>query len=498
MEKRTSKIYAPKVTPALDALTDYNSKNAQEGVRQSRQTAATAARIVAMSIVTATLLAAALGLIITRVITRPLNLIGNRMREVTEGSITQLEEAVVALRDGDLTVAVSADTRSLPIHQKDELGQMAVAFATMDERLGKTIGAFVEARSNLSNLVIELRESAVAVSETSASLAASTQQSGSASQEIAHGSEKLAHDSTDAASTMEQLLAQANTVGAGSKSQNEAIMQAVNSLSEATDAVSGMANHAKNMAQAAQEGNEAVTLTVQAMNEVGSLVQTSTECVSQLDLKSQHIGEIVRTIEGIAEQTNLLALNAAIEAARAGEHGRGFAVVADEVRKLAEQSSSATKEIAQLINGVTQDVEHTVDAISKTSTQFQVGIDRTRKSGTALESILQVAEKVSTEADHVSSMTSEITNLMSLVGESARQNLDASSEMGSGAQKVAYNIQGVAAISEESAASAEELSASIEEVSAAAQDLNQMSTRLRDLVASFKVEEGKPSLRVAA
>jgi len=234
----------------------------------------------------------------------------------------------------------------------------------------------------------------------------------------------------------------------------------------------GVARAAYEMQQHAREGNESVANTIVAMNKVEQQILGCSEKVQQLDQHGRSIGRIVLTIQDIAGQTNLLALNAAIEAARAGEHGRGFAVVADEVRKLAEKAGSATQEISELVDAVTANVTETVEAIEGAKNQVIESSHTTEAAGSALARILESAENVTNNCVAMSKASDQ----------------------------VAGSITNVAAVSQEAASAAEELSAGVEEVSAAANELTSMSANLQEIVSQFTIENkrSKPSLKIAA
>jgi len=237
------------------------------------------------------------------------------------------------------------------------------------------------------------------------------------------------------------------------------------------------------------------------MQSIKSRVGLSAEKVQEMGKRSVQIGDIVETIDDIASQTNLLALNAAIEAARAGEHGKGFAVVADEVRKLAERSSTATKEIGTLIKGIQQIVKEAVSAMDEGAKEVEKGVARAGQSDMALTSILKAVETVNQQVEeiaqaalHISSSSNELVSSMDSVSAVVEENTAATEEMSASSTEVTQAVEAIASVSEENSAAIEEVSASTEEMSAqvqevttSAQALSETASRLQQVVAQFKV-----------
>jgi methyl-accepting chemotaxis protein len=159
--------------------------------------------------------------------------------------------------------------------------------------------------------------------------------------------------------------------------------------------------------EVAHDGSQVVAATASGMTAIEQAVSHAAENVHVLGQRSDDIGAIVAVIRGIAEQTNLLALNAAIEAARAGEQGRGFAVVADEVRKLAEKTGSATEEISKLIGGIQDQVRDTVVSMSESRDHVQAGVAQAEKAGRSLDEILESIQGVSAMMAHITTLTTE-------------------------------------------------------------------------------------------
>ena len=397
------------------------------------------------------------------------------------------------LAEGDLSVQAS------PRSEKDVFGN---AFSRMILSLRQTLQQLAKSSQSLNEASFQLAESANQAGQVTSQIAATVQQ---VAKGIGQQSESISHT----ASSTEHLSRAIQNVASGAQEQAKAVAVASSLTSQITTIIRQVASNAQtvienavNATNAAQEGFKSVEATIRNMQTIVSKVNSSAAKVREMGQRSAEINSIVETIQDIAAQTNLLALNAAIEAARAGEHGKGFAVVADEVRKLAERAASTSKEIGELVKRIQATVEEAVFSMDETTQEVQSGMKLANESGNSLSNILDAAEMVQQRASNTSNASAqmqkaaeEMVSAMDTVSAVLEQNTISTDQMAQSAHVVTEAIENIASVSEENSAaveevsaSAEEMTAQVEEVAAAAQSLAALATELKQLVDHFRLE----------
>lgn len=254
---------------------------------------------------------------------------------------------------------------------------------------------------------------------------------------IASASEQLHSTAEQIATGAEEVMAQSGTVATSSEEMSATSLDIARNCAMAAEA-------SQQSAQAAEEGATVVQETITGMDAIAERVRQTATTIEGLGTRSEQIGDIVGTIEDIADQTNLLALNAAIEAARAGEQGRGFAVVADEVRALAERTTRATHEISGMIRAIQQDTRAAVDAMEEGVCEVERGAETSQKSGSALKEILDRIQEVSmqvnqiaTAAEEQTATTNEVTSNILQITDVVQQTARGSDETAGAAAQLA-------------------------------------------------------------
>jgi methyl-accepting chemotaxis protein len=457
------------------------------------------------------------------------------LRRLVMTPIFEVNKGLSVLSKGDIAC-------TLNVTSDDELGDMADSFRELVAYLREIVAgaeqiancdltakirlrserdalgqAMQKMTANLRNLVGQVTDNANGVGTAAGQLSAAADQAGQASSQVAATIQQVAQGTaqqSDAASrttaSVEQMSRAIDGVAQGAQEQAAAVARSLDITSQISAAIQQVAANAQagatgadQAAQAAREGTETVQEMIQGMASIREKVGLSAQKVQEMGRRSDQIGAIVETIDDIASQTNLLALNAAIEAARAGEHGKGFAVVADEVRKLAEKSAAATGEIAGLIKGIQQTVAEAVAAMDESAREVEGGTALANQSGQALDSILQVVEAVTRQVEEIAAAaqqmgasSDEMVSAMDAVSAVVEENTAATEEMAAGSGEVTQAIENIASVSEENSAAveevsaaAEEMNAQVEEVAASAQSLAEMAQALQQIVAQFKLSE---------
>jgi methyl-accepting chemotaxis protein len=277
---------------------------------------------------------------------------------------------------------------------------------------------------------------------------------------------KIKYAADNMASGSEQLSASAEEISRGMNEQTSRSTQIATAAEQMSQTVVDVAKNTSNIAQIstqafdhAKDGEGVVKRSVDEVQAIASTVAESSQVMKRLGESSGQIGDIVGVINDIADQTNLLALNAAIEAARAGEQGRGFAVVADEVRKLAERTTQATSQINSMISSIQSEVAHAGVAMNNATLRVESGVEFSRKTGDSLGNIV-----------------SSVNTLQSMV----QQIASATEEMSSVSETISSDIHGIAAGSKE-------ISAGSGQIAQASSDLARLATELQSVVRQFKV-----------
>jgi methyl-accepting chemotaxis protein len=505
---------------ALDSsLTDAEStkiETAKTNYEASMAAAGQSTVILFAVLLLAILLGLGIAFLVARGLANGATAVQETVRSLAEKCTTWLQEGLARLAANDFTYDITPVTPLIEKYSSDEIGQTAALTNQLRNNIVASIGAYNEARAGLTATIVEVREAAESVARTSGQLNEAATQSGAAVQQVATTIQQVAAGAADQAraasetsSAVSELTGVITGVGASAASTTRKVEAASATIEQMTVAITAasaasteVGEVSSSAASAADNGATAVRETVAGMGRIKKAVDVSAVKVTELGAKGEQIGAIVETINDIAEQTNLLALNAAIEAARAGEQGKGFAVVADEVR--AERSGRATKEIAALIAEVQAGTKDAVAAMQTGAAEVETGTELAARSGAALE---QIATAVSATRSAVAriikaveAMSTSSAGVVSAIDEIAviaDANNQAAATMTANAGSVSRSVESIAAVSEENSAAAEEVSAATEEMSAQAEEvvasastLAEMAATLDELVARFTLDDG--------
>ncbi|WEA40774.1 methyl-accepting chemotaxis protein [Lysinibacillus fusiformis] len=353
--------------------------------------------------------------------------------------INRVVQAMERFAEGDLT------QESMSIRSKDEIGKLANAMNQMQGKLKDMIHNIAQASDLINTSSKELSQSANEVNMGAEQVAITMN-------ELASGAEGQAHHSNELTSLMERFTADLRETNQHGEHIHQSSVE-----------VLGLTN----------EGSQLMTSSNSQMSKIDGIVQNAVEKVKNLDAQAQEISKLVVVIKDIADQTNLLALNAAIEAARAGEHGKGFAVVADEVRKLAEQVAFSVNDITSIVTNIQQDFDVVTSSLEDGYQEVKEGTNQIKATSETFTTISHSINDVVESVQLISSNLSKVTE---------------------DGQKMNSAIQEIAAVAEESAAGVEQTTATTEQTSSSMEvmagksaQLSTLALELKTLIAQFKL-----------
>lgn len=408
----------------LDVLVDINKKGARQTGVASKELFEDTIVIIIISTILALGLGIVATILITRNIARPLGIVTKGIDEIAKGNLL---------------------VSSIQIKNNDEIGVLAKSVNEMKDNLQLIVRQVVSISGKVNQQSDEL-------SISSNEVKLGSQQIAITMNELAGGAEEQANSALESSKAVENF-----NIG----------------INETDSAGNKLKTASNDVFEKAKEGKELMDQSVQQIEAISQIVSESMKKVISLDEKNGDIYQLVHVIKEVAAQTNLLALNAAIEAARAGEHGKGFAVVADEVRKLAEQVTSSVSDITFITKGIQEESKLVVETLQNGVQQTAIGNEQIKNTG----------ETFNTITEYVSTMVEEIDQVT--------ENL---SKMKLGSQQLSAFSQEISAISEQSAAGVEEVSASAQQQSSSmdiiaqsTDSLRELSTQLEGLVKHFKI-----------
>jgi methyl-accepting chemotaxis protein len=446
---------------------------------------------------------------ILRKVILPLRTLSALNRTLVQTNIPRMVSVAQAIAGGDLTGQLEIDAQPVQINSWGEINELVQDYNSLIAQLTETGAAFENMTSGLRGLIGAINQTAVQITSASGDLAHSAGQAGQATNQIAATMQGVAQGASQQAGTInrtagsiDRLSHTIEGVAQGTQDQSTSLAQASGLAGQISTAIQNVSEHAKagasssiQAAQTARTSAGIVHETIRDMQSIQSKVGLSAQKVEEMGARSSQIGLIVETIEDIASQTNLLALNAAIEAARAGEQGKGFAVVADEVRKLAERASNSTKEIGKLIIAIQKTVTEAVATMQVSLSEVDKGVERAGQADSALGEILksiemvkQQMEEIVSTANQASTSSSELVSSMDMISAVAEMNSAATEEMSASSSEVNAAVETIASISQENNAAVEEVSASTEEMTAQVQEMSAAAQTLATVAQKLKQE----------
>src|SRR6202047_1867680 len=381
------------------------------------------------------------------------------------------------------------------------LKEMAsVSSAIAEGRLNVTVRPR-SARDTMGNAFLQmirgLRDLASKIRDSASQVAGGASQMAAASRESAKVSVEAASAIDEVTSTMHEMSINVQNVVKSTQLQSSSVAETSASIDQMVASIQRVADTARTLLEICQRSRKEVHRGIETrdkatdgLTRTSSAIRSSAEIIDVLGRRADEIGKIIEVIDDLAEQTNLLALNAAIEAARAGEHGLGFAVVAEEVRKLAEKSTQSTKEISELIQGIQKEAREAVDNMEKSTSMVQEGLLLNKDLSFALEKISDVVSEVYKFSQEIGAATMEQSSGSTQIAKATNRLTEITQEINSSVEEQASGAQGVVRAMEKMRELVQQSTSSSTELAAAAEQMSKLSRALLESMDRFVPDEG--------
>ncbi|MGA8072331.1 MAG: methyl-accepting chemotaxis protein [Candidatus Acidiferrales bacterium] len=485
------------------SLLDEANRTISTALERSNASAASATSwstaLSIMGILITIMLALGIAYYTSRSITLPLNHLISVAREI--GDTGDIDQTIDIHRDDE--VGVLADNFNKMIaHIKSMAavsasiaeGQLTVSVSPRSTR-DTMANAFSEMIQGLHDLVRQVRDSAAQVADGSNQMAGASEESAKVSLQAASAIDEVT-------TTMHEMSVNVQSVVKNTQMQASSVAETSASIDQMVTSIQRVADTAKVLLDICYRSREEVHTGIVTMekatdglNRTNSAIQASSHIIDVLGQRADDIGKIIEVIDDLAEQTNLLALNAAIEAARAGEHGLGFAVVAEEVRKLAEKSTQSTKEISELIEGIQKEAREAVENMEKSTSMVQEGLLLGSDLSTALGKISNVVTEVYKFAQEIGAATTEQSNGSAQIAKATTRLTEITQEINSSVEEQASGAQAVVRAMERMRELVQQSTSSSTQLAATAEQMSRLSKTLLTTMGRFVLDNGSSALR---
>ncbi len=484
-------------TAKSDNILDQANQAVQKAYDESNASDKLANKINAIIATVGTLLAVLLGGLIAFYTAKSIKDPLNHLIEVAHriGETGDIDQTIDVHREDEVGV-LAQNFNKMIVHLK---GMAAVSAAIAEGHLFVSVqprsqqDTMARAFSRMTN---GLREIVRQVRDSASQVASGASQMAGASDESAKVSVQAASAIDEVTSTMHEMSVNVQNVVKNTQMQASSVAETSASIDQMVTSIQRVADTAKILVdishrsrEEARTGMVTMDKATEGLNRTSQAIQASSEIIDVLGRRADDIGKIIEVIDDLAEQTNLLALNAAIEAARAGEHGLGFAVVAEEVRKLAEKSTQSTKEISELIEGIQKEAREAVENMERSTNMVQEGLVLNKDLSLALDKISDVVSEVYKFSQEIGAATMEQSNGSAQIAKATNRLTEITQEINSSVEEQASGAQAVVRSMERMRELVQQSTSSSTELAATAEQMSKLSRGMLDSMDRFALDE---------